>query len=98
MTQEPQEKWQRALEHWDTWSNAIKKARAEIIETHGSLSDLVRQSRIELPELPDGTEIRYSWQIDKKLSAQYAFTQTIFSIRSKMANVIEGLAQATNKI
>lgn len=38
-----------------------------------------------------------AWQINKKLSSQYAFRQTIFSIRPKMANVIKELAQSINK-
>ena len=38
-----------------------------------------------------------AWQINKELSAQHAFRQTIFSIRPKMANVIIKLAQTTKK-
>lgn len=35
-----------------------------------------------------------AWQINKELSSQYAFRQTIFSIRPKMANVIKKLAKS----
>jgi len=38
-----------------------------------------------------------AWQINKKLSAQHAFRQTIFSIRPKMADAIKELAQSANK-
>ncbi|MFC1970229.1 hypothetical protein ACFLVV_03305 [Chloroflexota bacterium] len=36
-----------------------------------------------------------AWQINKKLSTQHAFRQTIFAIRSQMANAIMELAQST---
>lgn len=37
-----------------------------------------------------------AWQINKELSAQHAFRQTIFSIRPKMANVIKKLAKSAH--
>lgn len=39
-----------------------------------------------------------AWQINKKLSSQHAFRQTIFSIRPKMANAIKELARSVSNL
>ncbi|MFC1938852.1 hypothetical protein ACFLWM_01695 [Chloroflexota bacterium] len=50
MTQEPQEKWQKALKHWGTWVESINKARSSIEQEHGDLTQLLSRAETVWPE------------------------------------------------
>lgn len=72
------EKWQDALEHWDTWVNSIKEARAAIVSEHGNLSVLMSQAKLKVGEESEGLsnkvltfsmndDMRTMWDIDDQL-------------------------------
>jgi hypothetical protein len=70
MTQEPQEKWQKALSKWDRWSNSMRKARMEILHKHGDLSALLVKAKITWPNLNEGIEIKYFSQIKPEFNKE----------------------------
>ena len=50
MTQEPQEKWQEALQHWDAWKKSISDARKAVESQHGDINQLLSRAEITWPE------------------------------------------------
>ncbi|MFC1951860.1 hypothetical protein ACFLYI_02310, partial [Chloroflexota bacterium] len=50
MTQGKLEKWQIALNHWNTWTNGVKEARVAILKKYDNLADVVAKAKLEMPD------------------------------------------------